>query len=165
MDKRTRKKTSTIVMIVVPIIVALIGAAALVAAPIVSSSVSQAKAQPTVIAVPPTGLEAELSKANIILSEVDRAQVQEWLISDPQYQTMARSVLTALTGNRVVDPIPLDTVVAKYRILLGGHSDTNFPSDRYTDIEKAKDALFKTWLERHKDFPQKSFNEIVENIQ
>ena len=123
--------------------------------------------QTTVAAVPATGLEAELAKANIVLSEVPdkSSQVSQWLLSDPQYQTMAQSILSALAGKRVRDPIPLDVITSKYRVALGGTEGTNFPSEQYKDIDKVKTAIFDTWKERHPDFSQKSFDEIVEKIK
>lgn len=103
-------------------IVAGIVGLGLIGASIWLSSFTPKNAQQTnVAAIPATGLEAELSKANIILSEVpDKSrQVRQWLISDPQYQAMAQSILSALAGKRVRDPIPLDVITSKYRLALG----------------------------------------------
>lgn len=149
------------------IVVGIVGLGLISASVWLSSFTPNNEQQTTVAGVPATGLEAELSKANIILSEVpDKpSQVRQWLISDPQYQTMAQSILTTLAGKRVKDPIPLDVITAKYRVALGGNEGSNFPSDQYKDIEKTKTAIFDTWKERHPDFPQKSFDEIVENIK
>jgi len=149
------------------IVAAIIGAVAVVIVAIITIWPQVTKPQPTPVAVPATGLESELSKANIILTEATgkRDQVREWLISDPQYQVMARTCLTVLTGKRVIDPIPLDVIVGKYRVSLGGSTGTNYPADKYTDMDKAKAAIFNAWKERHPDFPQKSFDEIVEVVK
>jgi len=148
------------------IVAAVIGAVALIVAALIQIWPQISKSEPTPIAVPAAGLEAELAKANIILTEVaDKpSQVREWLRSDGQYYTMAQSCITVLAGKRVYDPVPLDVIVAKYRVnTLKGRPDSNFPSEQYRDMEGVKDAIFKTWKERHPDFPQKSFDEIVQD--
>lgn len=151
------------------LVAAIIGAVAVIIAAVIGIWPQIPKPQltpvPTSVAVPATGLEAELAKANIILTEVagKRSQVQEWLISDGQYYAMAQSCITVLAGKRVIDPVPLDVIVVKYRVnTLKGRPDSNFPSEQYRDMEGVKDAIFKTWKERHADFPQKSFDEIVQ---
>jgi hypothetical protein len=120
--------------------------------------------QPKEAAIPANGLEEELAKANIVLTEVPdkSSQVRQWLIRDLQYQSMAQSILTALEGKRVINPIPLDVITSKYRVSLGGNEGTNFSPDQYKDIEKTKSAIFDTWKERHNGFSQKSFDEITE---
>ncbi len=145
------------------LVVAIIGALALIIAAIIGIWPYITKSQRTPVAVSAAGLEAELSKANIILTEVPdkHDQVREWLLSDLQYQVMAQTCLTVLNGKRVIDPVQLDVIVAKYRVLLGGNSGTNYSADRYTDRNKAKEAIFKTWKEQHPDSLQKSFDEIV----
>jgi hypothetical protein len=149
----------------VPIMVALIAALATVGAAWVTSHPQSSKRTSTPdIFIPPTALEAELAKGNVSLTEVPDKEslVRQWLINDPQYQTMAQTILTALAGKRVINPIPLDVTIAKYRVALGGSPDSTFAADQYKDIEKTKTAMFDTWKERHPDFPQKSFDEIVE---
>lgn len=119
------------------------------------------------VVIPPQALESELAKANVSLTEVPDKEslVRQWFQSDPQYQTMAQTILTSLAGKRVINPIPLDVIIAKYRVALGGRADSTFSADQYRDIEITKTAMFDTWKERHPDFPQKTFDEIVEVVK
>ena len=148
--------------------VALIAAAATIIVALMQMPSGLFKQPSTpIVVIPPQALEAELAKANVSLTEVPDKEslVRQWLINDPQYQTMARTLLTALAGKRVINPIPLDVIIAKYRVALGGRPDSTFSADQYKDSEKTKTAMFDTWKERHPDFPQKTFDETVEIVK
>ena len=131
----------------------------------ISAGIFNRPSAPTV--VPPAALESELSKANISLTETTGKEslVRQWLRDDPQYQTMAQTILSTLAGKRVINTIPLDVITSKYRVALGGNVDTNFPPDQYKDVEKTKTAIFDTWKERHPNFSQMSFDEIIETVK
>jgi hypothetical protein len=154
----------------VAIIVAIIAALASVSVPVIPYLI-ESFTQPStpVTFIPPTALEAELAKVNVSLTEMldKESQVRQWLTDedDLQYQTMAQTILIALAGKRVINPVPLDVLISKYRVALGGKDDTNFPPEKYKDIEKTKTAMFDTWKERHPNFPQMSFDEIVELVK
>ena len=111
--------------------VAVIGAVALIVAAIIGSPhirdwLSGRKGVTTVSA---SQLEQELSKANIVLSEVDVPKVRTWLRSDPVYDALAQSCLKVLAGKRVRDPVPLDVINGRYREQLGYASDKYVPAD------------------------------------
>lgn len=151
--------------IVIAAIITLIGTVITALVGILPSEFLKSTSTPLV--VPPQALEAELAKGNISLTEVpDKLSlVRQWLIEDPQYQTMSQTIRTVLAGQRVINQIPIDVIIGKYRIAMGGTASTNFPPDQYKEIEKTKKAMFDTWKERHPNFPQQTFDEIVETVQ
>lgn len=148
------------------IIIAVIGAIAVIVAAVIGSPYIRdwLSGGKSVAPVPVSQLEQELSKANIILSEVDVPKARTWLRSDPAYEALAQSCLKVLAGKRVRDPVPLDVINGRYRELLGYSSDKYISPDQYNDLEKIKAAIFTAWKERHAGYLQKSFDEIVENI-
>lgn len=116
------------------------------------------------VVVRPSEFEQELSKANIILSEVDRDQVRMWLRNDTAYQALAQLCLTVLKGKRVVDPVPLDVINGYYKQELDYAFDEWVGPEEYNDRDKLEIAIFRTWKERYKADPRSSFDEIVESI-
>jgi hypothetical protein len=148
------------------ITVAVISAVALILAAFIGSPYIRdwLSGGKSVVSVPASQLEQELSKANIVLSEVDVAKVRTWLRSDPVYDALAQSCLKVLAGKRVRDPVPLDVINGRYREQLGYASDKYVPADQYGDLAKIEVAIFTAWKERHAGYLQKNFNEIVENI-
>jgi hypothetical protein len=116
----------------------------------------------------PPGLEGDLLAASIILSEVDPGTVRGWLITDLSYQTIARNCLVILDGGRLIAPtgkIPLDVIMAKYRVALGGAAERWIAPDRCNDLDSLKAAVLATWRERYSDVPAGSFQEIVESFR
>lgn len=143
--------------------IAIIGALAIIIGALIAKS-PEIKCQENQRTVPYSNIENGLLRANIILSEVNSVQVRSWLVDDLQYRVMSQTCLSLLKGKRIINPIPIDVIVSKYRISIGGFADSYFPAEKYRDINKLEMAIFATWKERHKDFPQNSFDDICVTI-
>lgn len=109
----------------------------------------------------PDSVERLLEKANIILSEVNPAQVRIWLRDDPAYQALAGYCLDVLAGRRVLDPIPLDVINGRYKEQLGFPPGYYLTADKYKPDDNLRTAIFRAWQERHSNTTKSSFAEIV----
>jgi hypothetical protein len=111
----------------------------------------------------PLAIEDRLKRANVVLTEVPghTMQVREWLLSDPAYRALAVSVLKVIGSSRIIDPIPLEVINGKFKALLGVSYNDYVTADRYDDLDLIKQAIYRTWKERHIGSVRSSFQDIL----
>jgi hypothetical protein len=114
------------------------------------------------VAVPVTQLEYELTRAGLILSEVDIPSNRKWLQDDASMQAMARTILITLGSRRVALPLPFDVVAGRYKEILGYRASAPLHPDQYKDAKKAEDALVRTYNERTLGEKARSFEDVLE---
>ena len=111
----------------------------------------------------PLAIEDRLKRANVVLTEVPghTMHVREWLLSDPAYRALADGVLRVIGSSRIIDPIPLEVINGKFKALLGVRYNDYVTADRYDDLGLIKQAIYKTWKERHIGSVRSSFQDIL----
>lgn len=112
--------------------------------------------------IPISHLEDELSKANIILSNRTVPQVRIWLQSDPDYKVLSENCLNLLAGKKLVNPVPIDFINAKYRELRGYEANTHLPVEEYNEIDTLKKAIFSAWKDMYSESNKTYFDQIIE---
>lgn len=109
-------------------------------------------------------VEKRLKEINITLTEVPNhtEQVREWLSIDEAHKILAEKIFEVIGNNKIIDPIPLEVINGKFKILMNKKPNDYITSDYYSNKpELIKKAIYNTWKERHPDSSKKNFENIL----